>query len=150
MRKPKILLFAIITLVVVLFLFWFFIDKADDESKVCFEDSCFNVEVVDSSEEREKGLMFRESLDKNKGMLFIFEQSGNYPFWMKNTLIPLDMIWIDEENRIVYIKDNAMPCKENTCEIINPNANAKYVVELNSGTANEIGINIGDEAIIKI
>jgi uncharacterized membrane protein (UPF0127 family) len=54
-----------------------------------------SVEIADTPTERQTGLMNRKSMDKNSGMLFIFEQDGVYPFWMKNTLIPLDMIWIN-------------------------------------------------------
>lgn len=117
-----------------------------DEPRVCFNDTCFDVEVVDNQQEREIGLMNRERMELDKGMLFVFDEVGNYPFWMKNTLIPLDMIWMDEDRKVVYVKRNALPCEKDPCEIINPNANAKYVIELNSGISAQKGIAIGSIA----
>ena len=58
------------------------------------------------------GLMFRENMDSDRGMLFIFEKEGEYPFWMKNTLIPLDIIWINKDKEVVFISENAQPCEE--------------------------------------
>lgn len=123
-------------------------------SKVCFREptlneqseskGCFQVEIADTILEQQKGLMFRESLDRDGGMLFVFEKEGNYPFWMKNTLIPLDMIWINQNQEVVFIEENAQPCQE-ICTEINPNQNAKYVLEVNGGLSSEINLKIGDK-----
>ena len=67
---------------------------------------CINVEVVQKEEELHRGLQFRKSLDLDGGMLFIFQKSGPYAFWMKDTLIPLDIIWMDDARRIVHIEHN--------------------------------------------
>ena len=115
--------------------------------EACFDERCFEVEIANTDEERQKGLMFRETLDEDKGMLFIFEEEGIYPFWMKNTLITLDIIWINKEGEIVFIA-NAVPCEIEPCQIYNPNKEALYVLEVNSGIANEIGLKAGDEAYI--
>ena len=88
--------------------------------------------------------MFRESLEDNRGMLFIYDFDGEYNFWMKNTLIPLDIIWINSEKEVVYIEYSAQPCQE-ICESINPGKDAKYILEINGGKANEIGLEIGDK-----
>jgi uncharacterized protein len=123
----------------------FFLINEDDGSKVCFDDNCFVVEVVDTQAEREKGLMYRESLDRKAGMLFIFEEEGNYPFWMKNTLIPLDIIWIGSDGIVVDIK-TAVPCESDPCPITGHEGAALYVLEINAGLANELGIEIGQIA----
>lgn len=73
-----------------------------------------NVEIADNDEKRRTGLMNRKSLDKNNGMFFIFQNEDIYPFWMKNTLISLDMIWINSDKEVVYIKENAPPCLSQT------------------------------------
>jgi len=112
---------------------------------VCFDNNCFKVEVVSTSKDMEKGLMFRGYLDRGSGMLFVFEDVGNYPFWMKNTLIPLDIIWINENYEVVFIKENAMPCLKDECPTINPNIEAKYVLEINGGLVKEMDIKVGNK-----
>jgi uncharacterized protein len=114
-------------------------------SRVCFEEACFDVEIADTTYKQQRGLMNRESLEKNKGMLFVFEKENIHKFWMKNTLIPLDMIWIDGNRKIIYIQKNAQPCKAEPCEIFGPDENAKYVLEINGGLAENIELEIGDE-----
>ena len=66
-----------------------------EQEKVCFQDNCFNVELVATPGERAKGLMFRRSLGYKQGMLFVFEDESIHSFWMKNTFIPLDIIWLN-------------------------------------------------------
>ncbi len=112
------------------------------ENKICLKDKCFNVEIADSNEERSEGLMFRDSLDLDKGMLFIFDEEGKYDFWMKNMKIPLDIIWINEDKEAVYVHKNTPPCPENVCFSVVPDKEAKYVLEINPGV---IDINIGDK-----
>ncbi len=113
-------------------------------SKVCTDEICFDVEIADSLSERKQGLMYREHLEENKGMLFIFDEQKIHPFWMKNTLIPLDIIWIDEQMEIVSIFPNAQPCKTEQCDSIRPLKKAKYVLEINGGMAAEKGIDVHD------
>ena len=118
------------------------------QPKVCFDDDCFAVEVASTPQERAKGLMFREHLDPDKGMLFIFEREGRYSFWMKNTKLALDMIWIDDQARVVFIKKNAQPCLQDPCPSIRPDGEAKYVLEVVAGTAGRIGLTTRDKARI--
>lgn len=148
MNKILIIIFlAFIILVLILLLI--LPEKNLIIKKVCFNEYCFNVEVVDTPSKRHQGLMFRNNLEKENGMLFIFEKEDNYPFWMKDTLIPLDMIWINKNQEIVFIKENALPCQEVNCPSIDPNQQAKYVLEINGGISQKININIGDTVIFK-
>lgn len=101
-------------------------------------------EVADDNNERAKGLMFRERLEENNGMIFIFEQEFQVSFWMKNTLIPLDIIFINKNFRIVDIK-NAVPCKQDPCQLYKPQKSAQYVLEVNSGFTEKNGIMINDK-----
>lgn len=94
--------------------------------------------------------MFRDKLDQNKGMLFVFDNSANYPFWMKNTKIPLDIIWINANKEIVYISEFTQPCKTFFCPKINPNKNAKYVLEINAGLSQKFDIKVGDNVDIML
>lgn len=102
------------------------------------------VEIAADNETREQGLMFRESVPDGKGMLFIFPTSGEYPFWMKNTMIPLDMIWIDSSDKIVHIERNVPPCVADPCTSYPPHATAIYVLELAAGEAAKNGLKVGD------
>jgi uncharacterized protein len=117
-------------------------------SQVTLKDKTFNIEVVSSSLDRSKGLMFRTSLEEDKGMLFIFPSSSRHSFWMKNTYIPLDIIWINEALEIVHINKDTQPCKD-TCNSITPDNAAKYVLEINSGLVEKYNFKLGDKVEIK-
>lgn len=140
--KKEIILIIIVFLIVAIGGIFIFYKK--EQNLICFKNYCFNVELAQTPEELSNGLMYREKLDSDKGMFFIFDGAGEYPFWMKNTLIPLDIIWINEKKEVVFINENTQPCKENPCPTINPRKNAEYVLEINSGTAQKIGLNVGD------
>jgi len=107
-----------------------------------------SVEIADDSQERAQGMMFRESLDENSGMFFVFDDEAERIFWMKNTVIPLDMVFIDEGYRIVDVK-TAAPCKENPCASYSSSKPAKYVLEVNERFAARKNIKIGDRITIK-
>jgi len=114
-------------------------------SKVCFGAKCFYVELAVTSEERARGLMFREHLDPDKGMLFIYQDEGVHYFWMKNTLIPLDMVWINGNREVISVSKDVQPCQTSQCPSIGPGQKVQYVLELNGGTSDEIGLAIGDK-----
>lgn len=124
----------------------YFTPKPEQHSKVCFEKNCFDVETAKTLNERARGLMFRENLSEYGGMLFIFEEEGIHPFWMKNTLIPLDIIWMDSNKKIVHINRNTPPCKTEICPSFNPNKTAKYVLEINGGLCDKLNIKEGESA----
>jgi len=99
------------------------------------DHSAVIVEVASDDPTREQGLMYRDHLAADRGMIFLFPQAGEYPFWMKNTLIPLDMVWIDDQRKIVHVSANVPPCKADPCPSYPPNAVARYVLELATGVA---------------
>lgn len=102
--------------------------------KVCCRGECFYVEVADNSEERRLGLMGRAKLPSNRGMLFVFEVEERHSIWMKNTLIPLDIIWLNSDGEIVEVKQGVLPCHPGTyCPIYTPAVPARYILELNGG-----------------
>lgn len=115
-------------------------------NQVCFHQSCVNVELVQKPHELTRGLQFRKSLAKNSGMLFIFHRVNLYQFWMKDTFIALDIIWLSEDKKINYIARQVPPCREDPCPTYGPNATSRYVLEVNAGYADELGLNVGDEA----
>jgi len=140
MEKQKILLMAIIALILVLAFMYPF----PKSNSICIGENCFDLELAETFAEHSQGLMFRENLPLNSGMLFIFEKEDDYSFWMKNTIITLDIIWINE-NKIVFIKRSAQPCINDPCESFSPNIPAKYVLEINGGLSEELGIIEGNE-----
>ncbi len=105
-------------------------------------DHHFQVEVADTDSSREKGLMFRKTLALDRGMLFDFKSARPVAFWMKNTLIPLDLLFIGVDGRIISIARNAVPLSEAT---IPSGGEALGVLELRGGRAAEIGAEPGDK-----
>ena len=105
----------------------------------------FTVEVADTPEIWEHGLMERTSLAPNAGMLFIFPDVAPRTFWMMNTLIPLDMLFIDAGRRVINIQENALPCAApRRCPTYSSTAPAKYVLEIPGGRARALGIKGND------
>jgi uncharacterized membrane protein (UPF0127 family) len=102
-----------------------------------------NVEIADTSQEIMTGLMYREYLGQDEGMLFIFHDDSLRSFWMKNTLIPLDMIFINSSLDIVHIVEGAEPCKTPSCPTYSSVLPAMYVVEANSGFSKRQEIKVG-------
>jgi uncharacterized membrane protein (UPF0127 family) len=98
------------------------------------------VEVARTEAERERGLMYRNHLDPNAGMLFLFDHDAPLTFWMKNTLIPLDMIFIDRDKRIVGIVDNATPETETPRRV---DGESRYVLEIGGGLSHRLGVSPG-------
>jgi YVTN family beta-propeller protein len=102
------------------------------------------VEVPDELEEFARGLMFRNHLPWNAGMLFAFNEEEPQTFTMKNTLIPLDMIFIESNSKIIDIKENVPPCKQEECPSYPSREPAQYVLEVNAGFVQEKGVKVGD------
>ena len=98
------------------------------------------VEVVQTSEERQRGLMYRKHLDPDAGMLFLFEQPQQLTFWMHNTLIPLDIIFITADWKVLGIVENATPLTDSTRSVP---GNSQYVLEVNAGYARRHGLGQG-------
>jgi len=92
-------------------------------------------EVMVSDEDRQMGLMFRPSLPLDHGMLFIFEQPDFHGIWMKNCKFPIDILWLDEQGKVVHVAEKVPPCKAEPCAVYQPLQRAAYVVELNAGQA---------------
>jgi uncharacterized membrane protein (UPF0127 family) len=102
----------------------------------------FTVEVADEAAERSQGLMFREKMATSAGMLFVYEQPVHAKFWMKNTLIPLDMIFVDAAGRVTRVHPNAVPHDETP---IDGGEGVSFVLEINGGLAQRMGIVEGAE-----
>ncbi|MDQ7819274.1 MAG: DUF192 domain-containing protein [Armatimonadota bacterium] len=109
------------------------------------------VEVADTPETRQQGLMFRTRLDEYAGMLFVFESTGRWPFWMKNTLIPLSIAFIDEQWTVVDIQD--MPVAPDPATgpfaLYEPARPCRYALEVNQGFFRRHGIGVGARVVYR-
>lgn len=103
-----------------------------------------NVEIADTSSSRQTGLMFRTELAENNGMLFIFPDNSYHCFWMKNTLLPLSIAFIDKNNTIVDIEEMQARSLDSHC----PSTKVNKALEMNSGWFNKNNVKIGDRLIL--
>jgi uncharacterized protein len=104
------------------------------------------VEIADDEEERAKGLMFRDEMATDRGMLFIHEREERLAYWMKNTRIPLDILYFDNERKLVFQQRDVPPCSAgDRCPPYPSQAPARYVLELNAGQAQRLQLKDGVE-----
>ena len=102
-----------------------------ERTRLIINGDTYTLEIAKTSEQRQRGLMFRQQLDMRQGMLFIYPQPGEHRIWMKNTPIPLSVIWIDE-NQIIIDVQLLPPCENDPCQIYGVAKASKYIIELNS------------------
>ena len=101
----------------------------------------FVVELAKTREQKQRGLMYRQDLAPDAGMLFVYASDGEIDMWMANTLLPLDMIFFAADGRIIKVAERTVPLSEAT---IGSNGPARGVLEVNGGTASRLGIRVGD------
>ncbi len=109
----------------------------------------FYVEIADDRESRNMGLMFREELPADHGMLFLFSRPEPRSFWMKNTRIPLDILYFDADLKLVSKAENARPCRRDPCPGYPSGMPAQYVLEINAGLASSLGIERGSRLTVR-
>ncbi len=110
----------------------------------------FRVEVADTTEKRTLGLMYRRELARDAGMWFVFERQQPLSFWMKNTRIPLDILYFDEQLRLVKVQHQVPPCRRSRCPSYPSGKPARYVLEINGGLSRELGIREGQQARVHL
>ena len=93
------------------------------------------VELMVNDADRAMGVMYRPSLPQDRGLLFVFERAEFHGFWMKNCRFPIDMVWLDEEKRVVHLAEAVPPCMADPCPVYEPLRRARYVLEVNAGQA---------------
>ncbi|MGH9316451.1 MAG: DUF192 domain-containing protein [Thermoanaerobaculia bacterium] len=103
----------------------------------------YRVELARTPEELAQGLMFRESLPEHTGMLFLFPASEVHKFWMKNTMIPLDMVWMDAEGKVLFVSASTPPCRTDPCPTYGPELPAGSVLEIAGGVASREKVTVG-------
>ncbi len=109
----------------------------------------FSLEVAADEPTRERGYMGRASVGPREGMIFVFGEDGRHSFWMKDCKVALDMVWLDANERVVWIEPNRVPCPANgECPSIAPAVTARYVVEFAAGTAAAEFLKPGDTLVV--
>lgn len=109
----------------------------------------YDVEIANDDQERARGLMFRDSMAAGSGMLFVHEREEMLSYWMKNTRIPLDILYFDSARRLVSQQRDVPPCSlGNACPSYPSSAPARYVLELNAGEAARLGLEDGSTLVL--
>lgn len=104
----------------------------------------FEIEIADNDATRERGLMFRDSMPADHGMLFLFDDLSVRSFWMKNCRMPLDILFFDQNYKLVSAQERVPPCRSDPCVVYPSEGPAQYVLELNAGMADKLGVKPGD------
>lgn len=125
-----------------------FLPSFGNNEKAIINNQTFNLEIADEDKEKQIGLSGRKSLPQNKGLLFIFNKSDYYSFWMKNMLFPIDLIFINEDKVVSVYENLKPPSSEDNLSIIQPEEPANMVLEINSGLSKKYNIKKGD--IVKL
>jgi len=130
------------------------LNTTEYDGEITLDETKFNLEIADTEEERRTGLSNREKLDKDVGILFVFETENIQPgFWMKDMKIPIDIVWINDE-KIVGIEKDLQPVKEdvpdNELTLYKPDQPIDYVLEINGGLTEEHEIEVGDSVNLEI
>lgn len=126
-------------------LFCFGLSACASEPVVELRGERFRVEIARSAEEQARGLMFRDHMDADAGMLFVYDDLARRSFWMRNCRIPLDILYFDAEAKLVGEALGVPPCNAAQCPTYDGGgAPAQYVLELNAGTARRLGVQRGD------
>lgn len=123
---------------------------ASGEPRVVLGGKTFKVELATTSEKQALGLMFRDSMPEDEGMLFIFPNEAPRSFWMKNTRIPLDIMYFDKNLKMVSLSANTPPCRVSRCPSYPSSGPAMYVLELNAGKAGELGVGPGSVLTLEL
>ena len=152
--------FLVLILVFVLIIFSFFqknnpirkndsqresVSNGTSKSEVILGGKTFSVEVADTNLLRERGLSGHKPLGEYEGMLFIFQKPDRYGFWMKDMLFSLDILWLDENYKIIHIEKNLSP--KTYPKVFYPEAESQYVLEISAGSCSMLGIKVGDSLV---
>jgi len=143
MVGPELIIIITLVLIVAVFFLKGIMQPAK-RMEVKVGNTTIDAEVADTLPKQIKGLMFRSSLPQNEGMLFDFGEEDYHGIWMMNTSIPLDIIWISSDYKIIFIQKDAQPCFLD-CRTYSPDKPARYVLEVNANFTNKHSIKIGNK-----
>jgi uncharacterized protein len=143
-NKNYFFVIAIIVFFLACYHFWPAV-QSDNIKSVKIAGQDIKVELALTDKEKEQGLSGRAMLAPDQGMLFVFSKSDKYYFWMKEMKFPIDMIWVGEDMKVIYIEKNTEPASYP--KTFGPDVNAKYVLEVVSGFSDKNNLKVGDEAL---
>ena len=143
MRK-KIGAAVILVIVGAALLTAYFVYPQSKTSRIMFAGVILTVELATTPAEQQQGLSGRDSMSADHGMLFVFQQPGQWGFWMIEMKFPLDIIWFDANQHTIFIEQNLPPCTPTNCPVFTPPSNALYVLEVNAGFVRAHGVVLGD------
>ncbi len=118
--------------------------QPEEQTRVHLGDSVFSVAVAANEQDRQQGLSGVRQLKQNSGMLFAYAENDRWGIWMKDMHIALDIVWLDEEKRVVHIVKNATP--DTYPQVFRPETPARYVLELNAGAVERNNVQVGKKA----
>ena len=144
----KLLVVVSLLLIIVITTLLIF-NNSQPKTEVHFGASVFNVRVASDSISREKGLSMVENLRPNEGLLMIFQRDDTWGIWMKNMKIPIDIVWLNSDKRVVSIMTDASP-NLSTSKTFYPDSPARYVLEISAGTVRRSGIKLDQTAVINV
>ena len=150
---PTRLLIIILIGVILTVSFIFFTKREKQYTKVKLGNIEIRAELAETPAKRTKGLMFRKKLGKENGMLFIFPNESKHSFWMLNTFVPLDIIWIDSDKNVVHVERSVPPCTESiksACKSYKPSEKARYVLEVSAGVFEKSNANVGEKVLFEL
>ena len=107
------------------------------------------VELADTPAKRERGYMFREKIEETEGMLFMMGEMAPHSFWMKNCKVGLDILWLDEDWKVVHIERAVPPCTKDPCPSYTPMQAGLYVLEMQSGLSAKSGVKLGERILYR-
>jgi uncharacterized protein len=145
--RPKTTVFLLggFALILIAVIVAFAVSNFKPTTRVSINASLYDVQLADTDAERTQGLSGVESLSPNGGLLMQFDTNHEWGIWMKDMLIPLDIIWLDETKNVVYIKENVSP-ELGTDVVMQPKKPSRYVLELPAGSVQKAAIKVGQQA----
>ena len=144
MKKRIIVVALLIVVLAVSLSYGYYWYEQPRPTRIMFAGMILTVDLATTPQEQQMGLSGRVSMPADRGMLFVFNQEGQWSFWMHEMNFPLDIIWFNANRQVVFIEQDLPPCTPQACLIFTPPVNAMYVLEVNAGFVKANGVSVGE------